>query len=786
MTLISAPAGFGKTTLLAAWVASFEDLEFEAGMKPLFAWLSLDEGDNDPSRFLAYLLAALETIVPTEATLPSPTPQRMPPAIEQTLTAVINTLTRINAPLILILDDLHHVEQQPVHDALTFLVERQPPHLHLVIATRADPLLPLARLRARGQLLELRAADLRFTSDEAHLFLERVSGLALTAENIAALQARTEGWAAGLQLTALSLERQKDIAAFIAAFTGSHEYIADYLQTEVLNQQPAALQQFLLRTSILDQLTAPLCNALTEQSNGQQTLEQIKEKNLFLLALDNERCWYRYHSLFAELLRQRLQRLFPDLLPILHGRASAWYAQQDQLPEAIQHALAANNFVEAARLISAAADEMLLRGEITRFIAWVQQLPAELIRINSTLSIYYAWALWLNGQPLAKIEPWLPDGLSQPDAMPPQTLPLLAYINLLRGQEKEAAKLLGLALERLPEEEHFLRSIAHWLKTIADLQNVDLVASSEHLAGLAQQFPDARGQMVVVFALCNQAEILFTQGRLQAAQSIFRRALAAATDGQERPLPIAGAALIGLGGLAYEWNDLQGAEKELRAGITLIRQWSEIAALDGLVFLAQTRQALGDVDSAHDLLSEAAAIAARFDATEIDDWIVSLAQTRFTLQQGDLQKVRDWIKRRGLDKDTAEIVPQQTIMLADRLRKYELIILARLLLAEKRPADALAILEAVIPLIEQRGRTRFLIEALTLKAMAYEDRGAQSQALATLEKALQLAKPGAHVRIFIDEGYDMAQLLYQALASRHYARILWAFVGRIFRTITTG
>ena len=387
LTLISAPAGFGKTTLLGEWVAGCE--------RPA-AWLSLDEGDNDPTRFLAYLVAALQTIAPNIGegvlgVLQSP----QPPPTESVLTALLNEMATVEDDLVLVLDDYHVIDARAVDDALTFLLEHLPPRMHLIIATREDPHLPLARLRARGQLTELRAADLRFTPSEAAEFLEPVMGLGLSAEDIAALEDRTEGWIAGLQLAALSMRGREDVAGFIRAFAGDNRYIVDYLVEEVLQRQPERIRSFLLQTSILERLSGPLCDAVTGQERSNALLEALERGNLFVVPLDDKRHWFRYHHLFADVLHAHLMEEQPDQAPTLHRRASEWYEQNGSPADAIRHALAAEDFERAASLVELAALEMLGSGPEATLFGWLEALPDELVRSRPVLSVYYAFADWV-------------------------------------------------------------------------------------------------------------------------------------------------------------------------------------------------------------------------------------------------------------------------------------------------------------------------------------------------------------------------------------------------------
>ena len=390
LILISAPAGFGKTTLVSEWVAGCD--------RPV-AWLSLDEGDNDPTRFLTYLVAALQTIAPNIGVgvlgaLQSP----QPPPTEAILTALLNEITAIPDNFVLVLDDYHVLDAKPIDHALTFLSSICHHSMHLVIATREDPQLPLARLRARGQLTELRAADLRFTASEAAEFLNQVMGLGLSAADIAALEDRTEGWIAGLQLAALSLQGRQDVPGFIRAFAGDHRYIVDYLVEEVLQRQPEPVRSFLLQTSILDRLHGPLCDAVTGQEEGNARLEALERGNFFVVPLDDKRHWYRYHHLFAEVLSAHLMAEQPDQVATLHRRASEWYEQNGLAADAIRHALAAEDFERAADLIELAVPAMRRSRQEATVLGWLKALPDELVHCRPVLSVGYAWALLAVGE----------------------------------------------------------------------------------------------------------------------------------------------------------------------------------------------------------------------------------------------------------------------------------------------------------------------------------------------------------------------------------------------------
>src|SRR5438270_3885479 len=479
LTLIAAPAGFGKTTLVSEWVEGIERPRART------AWLSLDEGDNDPARFLAYLVAALQTIAPTigEGVL-GVLQSSQPPPTEAILVALLNEITTLPDQFILVLDDYHVIDARPVDVALTYLVEHLPPQMHLVIATREDPQLPLARLRARGQLIELRAADLRFTASDAAAFLNQVMGLSLSAADIAALEDHTEGWIAGLQLAALSMQGHQDVPGFIRAFAGDHRYIVDYLVEEVLQRQPASVRSFLLQTAILDRLHGPLCDAVTGQEEGNARLEALERGNFFVVPLDDTRHWYRYHHLFAEVLSARLLAEQPDQVSALHRRASAWYADHGSPADAIRHALAAADFDRAADLIELAAPAMARSRQEATVLGWLKALPDELVRARPVLSVHYAGALLLTGE-LAGVEVRLRDAEQWLDTttdrgelalassaemvvvdeeefrgLPGMMAIYRAAIALVLGDVADTMKYARRALDLVPEDDHHWRGSA--------------------------------------------------------------------------------------------------------------------------------------------------------------------------------------------------------------------------------------------------------------------------------------------------------------------------------------
>jgi LuxR family maltose regulon positive regulatory protein len=815
LTLISAPAGFGKTTLLGEWIA---------GCEWPIVWLSLDEGDNDPARFLLYLVAALQTIEARQSAVGRigedvlnafQSPRSLP--VEPILTSLINEIAEGLDTFTLILDDYHVIEAQRIHNALTFLLDHLPPRMHLVIASRTDPPLPLARLRARGQLAEFHAADLRFTADETAAFLNQVMGLSLSAKEIATLETRTEGWVAGLQLVALSMQGRDDVAGFIHAFTGSHRYVLDYLAEEVLARQPQNIQAFLLHTSILNRLSAPLCDAVvgigdspgqpigkpTSRETGgfktcgfvdssEQILEHLERNNLFIVPMDDERRWYRYHRLFADFLRARLERDSGASLPergsivLLHRRAAEWYERNGLQTEAVGHALAARDFEWAARLIEQVAWQTLMRGEVNTLLNWLGVLPEEIICARPNLCIIHAWALFLTAQPMEAIETRLRDAAASEgegaaraeqdlDRFQGLSAVLRVLLTLFQGDASHTAELSHQTLERLPKENKFLHSLLVLNQSISLAWSGNFPAAGQAYAKAARLGLETGSTLLTLFATCQLAELQMIQGRLCQAMRTYRQARQLASGPDGRPLPLAGVVLIGMGELLREWNDLDAATRHLTEGIELCQQWGEILAFDGYISLARVRWAQGDADSALDLFQKVAQLARRFDVTEMDDWLVAAQQARLWIAQGNLEAANQWAaeQRRHVGGQTEDTSYSFFV------HEWEQFTLARLFIVQDKAQEALALLAPLLLAAESARRMGNVIENLVIQAMAHQAQSDTSQALTALARALALAEPEGYVRIFVDEGTPMAELLRSAavrgIAPGYVGKLLAAF-----------
>lgn len=768
LALVSAPAGFGKTTLLSECAA-------RCG-RPV-AWLAVDEADNDPTRFLAYLIAALQTIESGvgKGILGALQAPQAPP-VASLLAHLINDLAAIPAPFLVILDDYHLIEAKPVHDALTFLLEHQPPQMHLLISTRVDPPLPIARLRGRGQLTELRQNDLRFTLEETAEFLNTAMDLRLSIPDVAALASRTEGWIAGLQLAAVSMRGQDDPAHFVQAFAGSHRHVLDYLMEEVLMRQPATVQSFLLQTAILDRLTAPLCDAVLGGETGQlrppvssqEMLEHLDRTNLFVVPLDDERRWYRYHHLFAGLLRQRLQQAQPGAVRQLHHRASAWCEQQGLMAAAIGHALSAEDFERALHLVERGAESAVMRSELATLQGWLEALPDDMVRTRPILCVYHTWALLLSGSPVQVAEARLQDAVdADPDgSLAGEVLAVRALIATYQRKMSQSAELSRRALALLPEDRLFFRSFIAGYLGASNLWSGDLVGARQAFEETVRISQRAGNLTNTVLALCHLGELSMLEGHLHGGKEFYEQALTLAVDHQGQREPIAGLALIGLGQLFVLQHNLQDAVRHLVEGIELIKRWGEAGATSGYVGLARIRRYQGDLEGAGEAIQAAERSAIRFDAMTADDEYVANEKACLWLAQGNIEAVVHWIEECSLDGEV-HLYPREEegglVIPYNRLFGYTLA--ARVHLAQDRPEGALQVLRPLREIVEAAGWTLYTVKLLILESLALHLQGNIPEALKPLARALALSRPQECVGLFLEEGAPMAELLRHA-ASR--------------------
>jgi LuxR family maltose regulon positive regulatory protein len=801
LTLISAPAGFGKTTLASVWIA-------ECG-RPA-TWLSLDDADHDSTRFLAYLVAALQTIAPTIGAgmvelLRSP----QPPSIDALLPMLLNEIATLPQPAILVLDDYHVLDARPIDQALAFLLERLPPQLHLVITTREDPHLPLARLRARGHVTELRAADLRFTLAEVTAFLTEVMDFSLAQEDIAALEVRTEGWIAGLQLAALSMQGHQDVGGFIRAFTGDNRYIVDYLVEEVLQLQPEHIRSFLLQTSILDRLHGSLCDAVSGLQESAALLQALERANFFVVPLDDTRQWYRYHHLFAEVLAAHLRAEQSDLVATLHQRASTWYEQRGETADAIRHALAAQDFTRAADLLELAVPAMRNSRQEAAVLSWLRALPDDVVHRRPVLSIAYAWSLLAEGEldgveeRLRSAERWLDttaDGrelVSSPGAemvvvddvqfrhLPGAIAVYRAGQAQALGNVADTVSYAWRALNLLPEDDHLQRGAAMALLGLAAWTSGNLEAAHRSYADGMARMQRAGIIAQAIGCVIALADIRIAQGRLHEAMRTYEQGLQLATV-QGHPILRGTADMhVGLSELLCEQNDLPAATEHLLRSQRL----GEHMGLPQNPYrwrmaMARIKQAQGDLEGALALLEEA-------ERRYVGDFFpnvrpVAALVVRVWVAQGRLVDALDWAREQGLSAHNE----------LSYLHEFEHITLARVLLARSHSdrssqsmREAIGLLDRLLAAAQAGERTGRVIEILILQALAYQLQVDVPAALAPLSRALTLAEREGYVRLFVDEGPPMAVLLQEALArgmlSGYVEKLLAAFPraeGRGLRT----
>jgi LuxR family maltose regulon positive regulatory protein len=789
LTLVSAPAGFGKTTLLSEWCASLE--------RPI-TWLSLDKTDSDLLRFTTYLVAALQALPGGRDMTVSlrddllTNLQSQPLLLEERVSLLINEIARIPHDFTLVLDDYHLIDNQDIHDGLAFFLDRQPPQTHLVIASRAEPPLPIARLRARGQLTELGADDLRFTPDEAAMFLEHVMGLSLSPEDIARLEARTEGWIAGLQMAALSAQKRNDVSAFIAAFAGDDRYITDYLIEEILSQQPEAVQTFLTETSILKRLNGSLCDATTGGSNGQETLEVLERNNLFIVPLDHRREWYRYHHLFAELLRHHLrQQISQKALAALHLRAADWYEGNGLPAEAIEHTLQAQDFDQAARLIEEQSEPLLLRGEADTLMSWLAALPADLVRSRPFLSVAEAWALLIKAQfdqveaCIQAAETALASWTEAQASTGRTTQEIRGHITAIQavvasnwGDDTQAIELSRQALG-LIEKDGLLYStlLMNLGEAYARSDNVDAarrVFSEAIAAG-----KEIENVVPTLVAMGGLGWLHLYMGDLHRAAEIGKQAVQFGIEKGERkrPVPVTGTSYMLLSHHYYQWNDLDAALFYANEAIECCKRWGHFANLvDSYLLLADAQNARGDAAgldqttaSLRHLVESTQGRAGRVLSQAVEQAIHRLEalQASIWLSRGEADAATQWLAQQTEERHLRDDDP------------LPYLIRPRLLMAQGKHDEAKRLMESALAWAETRHRIDTVIHRLAMLACVQYEAGDAKQALSTLERALQLAEPGGYIRAFVDLGRSMATLLRQAaargLAPDYVSTLLKAF-----------
>ena len=761
LILLSAPAGFGKTSLLSQWLA---ECDVPA------AWISLDAADNDPARFVSYLIAAVRTIVPgtgraAENLLRSPQPLPM----DYVLTVLVNELSSLKQALLIVLDDYHVLTAGSVHQAVAFLLDNLPDTVHLVIATRADPPLPLARLRSRGELVEVRGETLRFTLPEATSFLNEIMRLHLTADDVAALDSRTEGWAAGLQLAALSMRGLTDVQQFILSFAGSHRYILDYLMEEVFNRQPADIQEFLLKTSILDRFTASLCRAVAGRDDSEQVLLSLEHDNLFIVPLDASRQWYRYHHLFTDLLRHRLRRSKAQDVGPSHSLASAWYEANGYPADAVHHALAGEDWDRAARLVHAVTGDLLKHGQVATLLGWFDRLPDDVVRSSPHLCLDYGWPLLLAGR-LDAAESLL-NGAEQQAPPAPQFLGQIAaaqaFLARARGDARRSAELSQRALSLLAEDDLVTRSVvavnlglAYW--HVGRMTEAEAVLKEARSAALGSGNDYARLTSEIFLG-----RVEAVRGRLHQAAGLLRRTIETAEH-----TPVTAVAYLDLCTLHYEWDELGVALEHLRHGMDISKRSGDVEfQVAAHLLRARLHQAQAGFLAAREAIQEASDLAEANRASSQVLARIAAQGLECAVAEGDLAAARQWATPGAQDVDAH---PFYRFLGLNR---------ARLLVAEGQKAAAA---EELQRLFEVASRASWGYGVIALRVLQCLAAATPSTAVEFLTDALKRAQPKGFVRTFADAGDPLVPLLHDAalrgVMPDYGGRILTA-IGRTRRTV---
>jgi LuxR family transcriptional regulator, maltose regulon positive regulatory protein len=753
LLLISAPAGFGKTTLLSTWLDRLTQRGVQVG------WVQLDKGDNDRVRFLSYIIAALQTLdanlgQTAQALLHAPLSVGSEQASEAAVAALLNDLADSTSAKVIVLDDYHTIIAQPVHEALTFLIDHLPPHVQLVVAGRTEPPLSLARLRAMGQLTEIRAFDLRFTLAETTTFLNDVRRIGLTADQIAALDQQAAGWIVGLQLAALSMQGRRDFDAFLATFGGRNRYVLDYLIEEVLERQPANVQDFLVRTSISDRLTGSLCDALTDRADGAALLQQLEQANLFIDPLDQERTWYRYHPLFAEFLRSRLSQQRPTgEIVELHRRASLWHEQHGLWNAAVSHALQSQDFDRAARLIEQTARDMwITRGESGTLLEWITALPADTLYTYPHLLTIQAWALMADGQSeaaaacaqevLNTTAPEHTDLIGEAEA-------ILTIITALHNNMPRTIELAQRALDHLPVADRFLRGLVALQLGLAYEMAGQLAEAGRSYEEAAAIGNAAHLTFIRMMAATQLADLKVVQGQLRTAATMYQQTIQLSSE-PDKQLPIISMVYSSLGRLLYEWNDLEQAERTLHDSIKWGQRWAaaDIRSI-GLLYLAYIRLAQQEPQVARDLMQQAEHALHDRLVSPLSRDVAQLHQARLALLLGDINTAQDW----------ATNYQQHLTELPAALRITGVAVVARVWLAQGQADRVCELIGPRADTLESAGLIGSAIEYRLLYALALRTLDRSTEARSTLRRALTLAEAGGYVRLFIDEGNALQSLL---------------------------
>jgi LuxR family maltose regulon positive regulatory protein len=772
LVLLSAPAGYGKTTLVIEALRDYK--------KPI-GWISLEASDNVPGNFWNYFILALQSVLPGVCqpvlnALQSP----QPPPMEWLLTTIINSISGHDSDFALVLDDYHNIESPAIHEAVSFFIEHLPPQVHLVIASRIDPPLPLARWRVKGEVAEIRASDLSFTTDEATTFIKKAAGITLSEQDLSILENRTEGWVAGLKMAALSLQGKRDISGYIKAFSGSNRYIIDYLAEEVLNQQPSSIKQFLLETSILERMCGSLCDAVTERNDSQSILAQLEAANLFISPLDDERYWYRYHQLFATILHNQLVKDAPQQVNLLHQRASLWYEKKGLIEDAIGQSLQSGDNERAAILLENEAPRMLGQNQAVRLLEYTSRIPEPIILASPWLCVFFAWAALTANRPeiLSKMLSRATEALS----VVPEKLSLRSRTNLqrLKGHILSLQSFIAQAQDDMPRAIRLSEEANRELPATGIEDLLARAVNSLNLGGYYQKTGDitkavplleeliAAGRKIdyhyaILAGQGSLADIYMQLSRFDRVVTICNEAIEQGAHwGGGYPLPVTSFSYVVLGQLEYEQNHLDSAADNLKKGVELGESSFFLeAVIKGYLIMVKLEQVRGNTDLAAEYIQR----------TEgLGPWVIvppevhhiPVVKAWLALQQGDITTALEWSRQQEISLPLSQLPNYQ--------QEFAYLMLVRVKLALGNCRGIPSYLDEFIKNAERQERSAAVIEALILKALALDCLGDSDAAIDILDSTLSLAEPSGYVRIFIDEGERAAKLLRRIInAGKHVA-----------------
>ncbi|HAF62029.1 MAG TPA: hypothetical protein DCK95_06855 [Anaerolineaceae bacterium] len=754
VVLISAPAGYGKTSLLADWNQEYQH--------PI-AWLNIDESDNNPTLFIEYLIHAFNDCgFPQLQEILAKKKDLFQGNIRQDINILLNCMLSAQENIILVLDDYHLIHTTSIHENMNFMIENLPENVHIVLITRADPPFNLSRWRVNGHLTEIRRADLCFTQQEASDFFTTSIGRFFSRRNIRALTNKTEGWIAGMQLAASairSLQDEKSISTFIESFKGTNRFILDYLVEEALKNQPEDVREFLLYSSILDRFCAPLCDLILEKDNSQEMLERLERYNLFIIPLDNQRTWYRYHNLFADLLQSQLQKSDKEKIRKMHLQASEWFEKNGNLSEAIEHSFQAEDYQRTSRLVQAQGEYALSHGQFTTFMNWVRRIPAEILHQNPTLCSYYVICLILEGSAYQEILSLLDIIENAEEHCSYQPAAIKALLCILQGKQQEAAMQLEIIKQNPPDDEFFagLYDLMQSLYTPSSIRNtMDRLRKTYNKSR-------ANGNLIIaIVSLSYIGDLYKYQGKLTEASRTYQDVLAMSEIGNDEFLSASSVALLGLAEIAYKHNQLDEAKRLLQQGLNMTTRW-EISHFFGLsTTLARVHIAMGEVKEAVNAMQKAEDLATQFDMTEVDDFVVACRIIQLKLLMGNIDEIEEWenqidTSKLGLAKELNSF--SVFFSTVDDLYAFTH---AWFLLYQGEAQQAITILQNLYDDSLKDNLDDFTIQYAVLLAVAYDKNKDRTKAMRYLHKALTLAQPENQIQVFLEQGTDILNLLYEA------------------------